>query len=251
LPPENIYQPVFSLQASDKHADGAYLLEDGSILDIEYESEPGVKQLLKYGHYAFRLAEHLSNTEKLEPRQIRILVVYTGDVESSMNKLDLGGVKIEVSQVFLRSLDADAFLASIRKKLHDNLPLTDVDIQKLILAPLGKSAKTRQKLIEESVNVAKEITDVPLQKYVVAKIIVAIDKFVDESYSRELKGWLGMTQIGKLYDEEKRDAVRDALRDTARKLLLAGDNIEKIMQCTSLEMAEIEEIQQALLLDQA
>ena len=46
-----------AIQVDEKRSDNIFMLEDGRILILEYESAVKRKNLLKYGHYAFRVLE--------------------------------------------------------------------------------------------------------------------------------------------------------------------------------------------------
>ena len=55
-----------------------------------------------------------------------------------------------------------------------------------------------------------------------------------------------MTRLARLYEEEKIEAVNQAVnqnrREIAQKMLLAGDDIVKVILVTGLTRAEIDEI---------
>ena len=79
LPPVKEVLPTTlpALQVNKKRADNIFLLEDESILILEYESKANNQTILKYGHYVFRVAETYF---KENFRKIIIAVIYTGDV---------------------------------------------------------------------------------------------------------------------------------------------------------------------------
>ena len=51
-----------------------------------------------------------------------------------------------------------------------------------------------------------------------------------------------MNALSRLFEEEKIEAVNQARREIARKMLSAGDDISKVMLVTGLIRAEIDEI---------
>ena len=85
------------LQLDEKRADNIFLLENESILILEYESSGDARHLIKYGHYAFRVAEAYYDGK---PRKVAIAVIYTGEVERAADTLDLGCMQLGVRQVF-------------------------------------------------------------------------------------------------------------------------------------------------------
>jgi len=122
---------------------------------------------------------------------------------------------------------------------------------RLIVLPLTQPAKTqKQNLIEETVNLAKLIQDERQQLFAVAGILTATDKFIDRDYSDQIKEWIKMTKVARLFEEEKIDAVNkaDGARQVlvAKKMLMAGEDYTKIMMYTDLTRNEVVEIHQKL-----
>jgi hypothetical protein len=219
LPPVKAVLPTDlpDIKADEKRSDGIFELEDGTLMIMEYESSADARQLVKYGHYAFRVAERYMQTEK-RPCKIAIVVVYTGEVPKAPNTLDLGGVKIEVEQVFLSRFDGDAIVKDVKAKTSQGQPITDEDVMKLVIAPLAKTTAPRQKLIERSVDVAKGIEDDRLQTFAIAGILVAADKFIDRDYSDNVRRWLNMTKVGQIILEEINEAVAAAEAKSAQEI---------------------------------
>jgi hypothetical protein len=189
------------ISASGLRADGVFLLEDGSLLIMEYESSPDAGSLLKYGHYAFRVLERHMRAGGRIPRVV-IAVVYTSDVASAPALLDAGGLRIEARQCFLRDIDGDAAALAAKAKVEGGLPLSDEEALRLIVAPLARSKRPRQEMIEGCVEIAKGIADGRLQAFVIAGLLVATDKFVDRGYSNSVRRWIGMTKVGQIIQEE-------------------------------------------------
>ena len=48
--------------------------------------------------------------------------------------------------------------------------------------------------------------------FIIAGILTAADKFIDKAYADQVKGWLKMTQVARLYEEEKIEALNQAAR---------------------------------------
>jgi hypothetical protein len=97
---------------------------------------------------------------------------------------------------------------------------------------------------------------------------VATDKFIDRTYAEQLKGWISMTKVGQLFEEEKMDALNQLLQEEQRKreelqqeeqgkritmingivkkMILDGEDILKIMKYSELPKSEILKIQQSM-----
>ena len=81
-------------------------------------------------------------------------------------------------------------------------------------------------------------------------ILTAASKFIDRAYSEMVKGWIKMTKVARLFEEEKIEAVNNALnaqlKEFAKSLLLEGEDVLKVMKLTRLTRKEIDEIQASI-----
>jgi hypothetical protein len=260
LPPVKAVLPTDlpDIEARELRADGVFLLEDESLLIVDYESTAGADKLFKYGYYAFRVADRYKHTEGKLPR-ITVAVIYTGDVASAPSSLDLGCLRMNIRQVFLKDLDGDGIVAEVGAKIEAKEALSDDDMLRLIVAPLAGTEVSRQALLERCVDIAKEIGDRHLQIFTVAALLVASDKFVDRDYSEMVRGWLNLTKVGQIIFEEieaaaaaaaataaaaasvkaakeKENIAENMLRDGMEPAMvikytgLSGENVEAIMR---------------------
>jgi thioredoxin-like negative regulator of GroEL len=67
-------------------------------------------------------------------------------------------------------------------------------------------------LIEKTIDLAKRVGDEREQMFIIAGVLVATDKFIDDEYSESIKEWLRMTKVARLYEEEKLEALAKASR---------------------------------------
>jgi hypothetical protein len=235
---------------NEKNLDNVFLLQDDSILILEYESTPNRKTILKYGHYAFRIAETYFD-ENLH--KIIIAVIYSGDVEKAPDFLDLDSIKLSLKQVFLSKFNGNKLYKALKTKIENKEPLTETDAMQFIILPLTQK-ENKQKFIEKTVTLAQEIPDEDTQSFIVAGILAATDKFIDKLYSKKVKGWLAMTKVGRLFEEEKieyahkyaQERLQEKDKDIARKMLLENIDILTIMKVTMLGKAEILTLQNEL-----
>jgi hypothetical protein len=185
------------------------------------------------------------NYYTLITQRVIIAVIYTGDIKYSADIFDVGALRIQIEQVFLSKFDTDDIYIKLKTKIEAMEALTDDDIMRLIILPLTQPDKTRkQKLIEDAIDLAKQVTDEQQQLFIMAGIVTATRKFIDHKYSETLKGWIKMSHLARLFEEEKVEAVNEALRNdrlrTARDMLAEGDDIIKVMRVTRLTRAELE-----------
>ena len=234
-----------AVTATENHADTVFLLEDEtSVLILEYESSPKMTDFLKYSKYVINTLERLfSEGYKIE--NVIVAVIYTGDIKSAPSEFNVGALCTQVQQVFLSRFDTDEIYSTIKEKLDNGEALTDDEVMKLIILPLTQPDKTlKQKLIEDTIDLAKQIQDELQQLTVMAGIITATDKFIDRDYLKQLREWMKLTKFAKLIEEEKYEAINETRREEreqfARAMLADGDDIGKIMKYTKLTRDEIE-----------
>ncbi|MDQ0219276.1 hypothetical protein [Peribacillus cavernae] len=100
--------------ADEKRSDILFLLEDDSILMLEFESNRRYHQnYIKYLDYAYRiLHRYYFDTKKV--KKIRLVVVYTSDVTNVKDSLDAGDLQFQSKAVLLSEFGGDHILHQIR-----------------------------------------------------------------------------------------------------------------------------------------
>ena len=237
--------------ATETHADNPFLLEDGSLLILEYESTVNKDDFLKYTGYVTNALKQL-HKESIKVERVIIAVVYTWDITAAASVFDIGALRIKIEQVFLTNFNTDKMYTELKLKIDAREQLNDDDMMKFIILPLTQPDKNRkQELIEDTIDLAKQIQDEYQQVFVVAGILVATNKFIDQDYAKKLKEWIKLTKVARLFEEEKIEAVNVAVNETdknvrkqiAKDMFANGEDILKIMHFTKLTRAEIDEIQ--------
>ena len=200
-----------SVSAAEVRADNIFLLEDGCILIVDYESKAKSENFVKYLGYVHGILKlRLSSEKKI--CDITVAVIYTGDITEAPNQLDIGSLRLTISQVFLSRFDTDELYGGLRKKVEAGEALSEGDIMQFIILPLTEpKKKKKQALIEKAIDLAKKITDEQNQIFIIAGILTATDKFIDRKFSNKIKEWLKMTKVARLFEEEKIDAVNHAV----------------------------------------
>ena len=126
----------------------------------------------------------------------------------------------------------------------------------LIILPLAKKGKeVKQKVIEQVVDLAKQIEDENTQVFVITGILVSSDKFIDRDYAKSVRRYLSMTKVFQILEEEKQEAINLAEKEGQRKsqlqiaenLIKAGADILMVMKGTGLTKEEIEEIKKNMM----
>lgn len=85
------------------------------------------------------------------------------------------------------------------------------------------------------------------QVFVLSGVLVTTDKFIDEKYADNIRRFLRMTKVARLYEEEKIEAVNKRTIQIAENLIKAGADTLMIMKGTGLTREQIEEIRNNIL----
>ena len=157
-----------------------------------------------------------------------------------------------MEQVFIHSLPDAEIYQSVKKKLENNETLSEKELMQLIILPLAKKGKeAKQKMIEQVVDLAKQIEDENTQAFVITGILVSSDKFIDRDYAKSVRRYLSMTKVFQILEEEKQEAINIAEKKGANamieKFIKAGADTLMIMQATGLTKEKIEEIRNNML----
>ena len=186
-----------------------------------------------------------------------MIVIYTGDVEEAKGSFETKCLTLSMEQVFISKLPEEEIYQSIKSKLENNETLSDTELMQLIILPLtGKGKEAKQQIIENVITLTKQIKDETKQVFVLSGVLVATDKFIDEKYADNIRRYLSMTKVARLYEEEKLEAVNLARKDERRETRLemiesfikAGTDTLTLMEATGLTREELEEIKNNMLM---
>ena len=146
------------IQVNEMRIDNLFLLEDDSIAIIDYESDVKWENHLKYLNYIVRILERYKKEEI--PKQIRMIVIYTADVEKAPEEFSAGCLTLKMEQAFLSKIDSETVQEEIKGKLGQGRPLSDDELMKLIVLPLTyKGKEKKRQAVKEAVELAKQIAD--------------------------------------------------------------------------------------------
>ncbi|MCL2322493.1 MAG: hypothetical protein FWC47_10390 [Oscillospiraceae bacterium] len=109
----------------------------------------------------------------------------------------------------------------VRTKIKNNDTLTSEDVMKLILSPLTKK-NDKQKLVEDAIELAKEVKDEDTKNLMIAGIIAASYKFIDGDYLSKVERWIRMTGLERIFDDLYRE------REEKIKMLKEEEKIEAL-----------------------
>ena len=232
----------YPVVATRNYGDNMFLLDGDILLCLEYESTTSWLDFLKYNKYVTHTIERLHD-EGIQIEKVIIVVIYTGDMQSAPAKFDTGGVCIQTRQVFLSKFDTNGIYSGLKAKIEAGAPLLDEDVMKFIILPLTQPDKKRkQGLIEDTVELAKQVKDDAQQAFILAGLLTATNKFIDQEYSKMIRKWLAMTKVARIFEEEKIEAVNAAQKAMATNLLKLGMPFETIAEVSTLDLETVKKL---------
>ena len=227
-----------TIEASDRVSDHVFLLEDDSYAIVDYESAYKSENKIKYLEYATRLARHYFKVGNV--LKIRIIVVYTCDVESAEDSFDIGAIHLKVEQTFLSKIDGRSELAKIKDKLQNHEKLTDEDLMRLTILPLTqKGQEAKEAMIDEVIDTAEimQKEDDTGTSFVLSAMYVAAGNFITSKQEDRIKEVLDMTALGRRYEQERKQygsfCKAEVYVDLVQKKI-RSDNITEEEACALL-----------------
>ncbi|MFR2939878.1 MAG: hypothetical protein ACLTLO_06350 [Coprococcus sp.] len=208
-----------AVSANELRIDNLFLLEDGTIAIIDYESKYKKEDKIKYLNYITRVLERYKTEGKLDIK-LRMIVIYTADVkpEEVQPEYNAGTLKFAITPAFLSQIDSKEVMDRLNKKVLTNEPLTDEELMEFIILPLTyKGDDDKKKALKSSIELAKQLDNEELSVFILTGILVFSDKVIDNETAKKVKEWIGMTKVAKLYEAEKDAAIAEKDATIAEK----------------------------------
>lgn len=249
-----------AIEANEMATDNLFKLEDSSYAVIDYESTFSEKSKIKYVNHIARIQKKYGSNIRL-----RMIVLCTSGIRHINAVLDVGCLRLTVEPGYLSSINAEIILKTVRERIENREKLSDSEVMQLIILPLTEEKKEKQKVVlEEAVNLAKNIQDEEQQLFVLSGIITFSDKIIEPEFARQVEEWIRMTKVGRLFEEEKQQAVaavmdlleqeraiteqerakknQESLKVVSLKLLLKGSSPQEVSKATGLLLEEVKEL---------
>lgn len=201
------------------------------------------------------LEEHLENKTFAVygvevPKIVKVLPTNLPIIEA--NELRMDNLFL-LEEAFLRELDSASIEERIRKKIEREETLTPEEQMEFIVLPLTKKGgKAKQSCIRRCFEMVKAIKAEKEQIFLLSGMLVFADKVIKNEDSKEMRCWIMMTKIGRMFEEEKleyaREQVRAKLKESnkavARKLFKRGNTLEDVSDiATDLTLDELFELE--------
>ena len=227
------------IEANTRHTDFIFLLKDGTLLHLEFQSDFTKDTLFRIFMYDARIANKYR-------KPVKTVIVYSGLEEGIENIIELGSVKYETEIIYLkRDYNGD----EIYKKEIDKINLGKTpDWLNLIFLPIMKST---EKEVERAKAVIRALKKINLKRShyeaLVSAILVLVDKFFEEKDLYDL--WEEMSMLKVIEFAEKKGiekGIEKANIETAKKMLAEGIETMTIEKFTVLSSEAIETLKQKM-----
>ena len=251
LPKIKAYLPTElpAISGNDRFADHIFEFEDGTYGIVDYESKYLESNKVKYLEYATRLIKkYFAPGQKIG---IRIIVIYTCDVESASDVLDAGAVKLTIEQAFLTHIDGEVEYQKISAKVKAHDELDDEDLMRLIILPLTvKGNEGKQKMIDKVIETGELLRDYDKKDsaFVLSAMAIAAGNFLTQEQKNRLVEVMRMTEIGQMFIDR---VEKEKDEKTARRMIRAGLPNEMIVDCTDLSRDDVERLREKTIKDLA
>ena len=192
------------IESNELRLDNLFLLSDGSLAIIDYESSFSRENFVKYLNYIARVIRRFAVRRELkELKQLKMVVIYTADVERAEERYDLGGLILIVESAYLIHLDGSQIYDRLKHKIDAGEKLAEEELMELMILPLTvKGKKRKQETIEKAVTLGKRLPDREGQLKVIAGILTFTDKVIDRAYAKKLEEEMQMTLVGQMLMDE-------------------------------------------------
>lgn len=218
-----------TVSANELRIDNLFLLEDGTIAIIDYESKYKKEDKIKYLNYITRVLERYKKEGKLDV-ELRMIVIYTADVKPDevQPEYNAGTLKFAITPAFLSQINSKEVMERLNKKVLNHKPLTDEELMEFIILPLTyKGDDDKKKALESSISLAKKLDNEELSVFILTGILVFSDKVIDNETAKKVKEWISMTKVAKLYEAEKDAAIAEKDATIAEKDVEIADERAK------------------------
>ena len=209
-----------AVEANELRMDRLFLLEDGSYMIVDYESDYDEEKKTKYMGYIARLVKALYNELKYYPK-LRVLIIYTADVTRKQTKpdLDLGAFKMHLEEAFLSKIDGDEVFERVIDEADKKKKLDDRDLMQLIITPLTyKRKEDKQKAIERVIILLDNIEDERQRVFVLKGLLVFCDKVILKPFAKKIRSMLMKTKVEQIIEQEKQEAIAAKVAEATKNV---------------------------------
>ena len=227
------------VEAREKRVDFVFLLEDETLLHLEFQTTISDDLLRRIAFYGARIVDRHN-------RVVNTAIIYSGRIESAPDLLQKGSLTYQVTNVYLKGMDGDEEYRRIKAKLDKGETLEESDLIKLIFLPLMKSKQIEAEMALKAAELAKAANN-KFTSFVIGAIVAITDNFLPEEYKKRLLEVLRMTQIEQWLREEgklegKIEGKLEGQLEAARNALKKGLSFDDVAEITGLPKETVQKL---------
>jgi len=148
-----------------------FLLEDGTILQLEEEANISKEDMVRFAYYNLILY-------KTYKSKVKTIILTVDKNQKEDVSIDSGSVKFNPKIINIGKKDGDKRLKEIKKMIMENRPINEIE---LVFLPIMDTCKKRIDFLKEIVMLEKELPYSAREKEkLIAMTLVAGNKFVEK-----------------------------------------------------------------------
>ena len=234
----NVEMPI--VEAKQSSTDIIFLLEDGTLLHLEFQTTYTKNDLIRFAVYDWRLYER-------ESKKVQTVIIYSSDVKKVDDSVDNGMMNYSPVKIMLCEYDGNAVYADLKSKLESGQELTDEDMLNLIFLPLMNNSVPKTELAKTSIELAQTIADKDKSIDCTAIAYAFALKYLGEEEINKLWEVMKMTSVAvKFFEDTAKNAKLENSIEIAKRLFKKGLSIEDIAESTDLDINTIKNLQKQI-----
>ena len=239
------------LEVKENRTDYIFLLEDDTLLHLEFMTTVTGEALKRFALYDVRLINR-------DDREVNTAVVYSGRIKKAPDRLEKGSINYKVTNVYMKDYDGDEEYRKLQEKISRNESLHEEEILKLVFLPLMKSSLTEDQMAVQAAELAKNIAG-EIKTFVIGTLVAVTDRFMSEEYKKRLLEVLKMTQIEQWIRQEgikegRQEGIKEGIKEgemkkaveTARAALKRGLPEDVVAEITGLDQETVRRLKAEL-----
>ena len=137
---------------------------------------------------------------------------------------------MEIEAAFLSELDAEGIFPNLKEKVKKGKLLSDEELMEFIILPLSyRKMEEKEQKLKETVELAVQVSDRQQQVFILSGMLVFADKVIDWETAKRIRRAIEMTQVARIFEEEKLEALRERTEQMVIRMLKRGDTPEEIV----------------------
>ncbi len=161
------------LEVRTEKVDLVFLLADGSILHLEFQTQQRSSTLMRFARYNLAIADQ-------HGRQVYTVVLYGAGIRSASKTLRLGSLTFRVQNILIGRENGDAVLRRLHAKAVRGEEFTPADRIDLIFSPLMRQRRVVAEVLLDAARLARNLPQ-DQQSLTIGALLGLAYNYVNES----------------------------------------------------------------------